>query len=342
MNRTTIGPFIALAVALLATGCGGTKTEQNTQTEKADSMHQTQYVVRVNGAAITAQDLTQETMLLKQQMQGRVSPQQLDAMEQTFRQQATANLVNRILLSQEADREGISVASAQVDEKFAEIRGNFPSEEAFNRQLERSSMTAEQLRDEVERGLRLETLMETKTAGIVEPTEAEVREFYDSNIDRFSSEERVRASHVLIMVGEGDTEEVKRQKRERIESVHKRVLAGEDIAVIAQAESDCPSKANGGDLGFFGRGQMVKPFEDAAFSLPVGGVSPVVETQFGYHVIKLTEKEPGGVMPYDEIRGNIHDYLLEMRRQEEMQRFVTGLRQAASIEYADSSLAGGM
>ena len=151
-----------------------------------------------------------------------------------------------------------------------------------------------------------------------------------------------RPNIVLIMVDEGDSEEVKRQKRERIELVHRRVLAGEDIAAIAQTESDCPSKSRGGDLGFFGRGQMVKPFEDAAFALPVGGVSPVVETSFGYHVIKLTEKEPAGVMSYDEIRENIFDYLKEMRQQEEMQRFVTELREGASIVYADSSLADGM
>ncbi|MDD3642803.1 MAG: peptidylprolyl isomerase [Candidatus Krumholzibacteria bacterium] len=342
MTRKTLMPAVALAVSFLAAGCGGTKTDRAAQAEKADSMQQTQYIARVNGAAVTAGDLDQEVTMLKQQMQGRVSEQQLGAMDLTMRQQATANLVNRLLLTQEADRRGISVTAEQVDGKYAEIRSNFPSEEAFNQQLERSSMTAADLRAEVERGMRLEALIEERTAGLGDPTDGEVREFYDSNIERFSSAERVRASHVLIMVEEGDTEDVKRQKRERIEDVHRRLLSGEDIAPIAQAESDCPSKSKGGDLGFFGRGQMVKPFEDAAFALSVGGISPVVETKFGYHVIKLTEKEPAGVMPFDEIRGNILDYLREMHRQEEMQRFVTELREAATIEYADSALVGGM
>jgi peptidyl-prolyl cis-trans isomerase C len=341
MHLRIIGAALTIAVLSTVAGCGGTTTEQTTQNEKADSM-QTVDVVRVNGTAITAKEVAQEVTLLKQQMQGRVSDQQLDAMDLTLKQQATANLVNRLLLTQEADREGIVMTPEQVDEKYNEIKANFPTEEAFNRQLDRSSMTAAQLRAEVERGIRLEALIDARTASLGDPTDKEVREFYDSNIDRFSSPERVRASHVLITVDDGDTEDVKREKREKIEDIRRRILAGEDMAAIAQAESDCPSKSKGGDLGFFSRGQMVKPFEDAAFALPVGGISPVVETQFGYHVIKVTEKEPAGVMPFDDIKDNIRDYLAEMQRQEEMQKFVTELREAASIQYTDSTLMGGM
>lgn len=332
---------LALAVLLLGAGCGGSGTGETGGTEGADSTA-ARTVVRVNDDLITADKLAHEVMLLKQQMQGQVSEQQMGAMDQTLRQQATANLVNRILLTQEAQRRGIEVTAEEVDGKFAEIRGNFPTEEAFERQLQRSSMTAAELRTEVERSLRLERLMEARTEGIADPTDDEVREFYDDNIERFSSPERVRASHVLIAFDEGDTEETKRGKRERIEQIHRRILAGEDIAAIARAESDCPSSARGGDLDFFARGQMVKPFEDVAFELPVGGISPVVETRFGFHVIKVTGKEPAGAMPFEEMRDNIHDYLLGMRRQDGMQRFVTELREAAEIEYADSALTGGI
>ena len=114
------------------------------------------------------------------------------------------------------------------------------------------------------------------------------------------------------------------------------------MATLAMANSDCPSKDKGGDLGFFGRGQMVKPFEDAAFALGVGQISPVVETRFGYHVIKVTEKEEAGTTAFEDVEESIIDYLADMKKQDEMNTYMTSLRDAASIEYADSAFAPSM
>jgi parvulin-like peptidyl-prolyl isomerase len=101
----------------------------------------------------------------------------------------------------------------------------------------------------------------------------------------------VRASHILLMYQGSSRSTAARSKTEaqaQIQQLLTQVQAGGDFAALAQAHSDCPSKARGGDLGAFGRGQMVKEFEDTTFALPVGGVSGVVETQFGYHIIQRT------------------------------------------------------
>jgi parvulin-like peptidyl-prolyl isomerase len=101
----------------------------------------------------------------------------------------------------------------------------------------------------------------------------------------------VRASHILLMYKGSDRSTATRSKEEaqqQIQGLLAQVQGGADFASLARQHSDCPSKAKGGDLGTFGRGQMVKAFEDTTFALPVGGVSGVVETQFGYHIIQRT------------------------------------------------------
>lgn len=103
--------------------------------------------------------------------------------------------------------------------------------------------------------------------------------------------DQVRASHILLMYSGSMRSRATRSKAEaqqQIEDLKKQVDGGADFAALARAHSDCPSSAQGGDLGAFGRGQMVKPFEDATFSMPVGAVSGVVETPFGYHLIQRT------------------------------------------------------
>jgi peptidyl-prolyl cis-trans isomerase C len=184
----------------------------------------------------------------------------------------------------------------------------------------------------------LEEFIDLKTVGIEAPTEEEAREFYESNIGRFEMPERVRASHILIKVNQNDTEVVKNRKMATIDSLHAELLGGADMAELARANSECPSSSKGGDLGYFGRGQMVKPFEDAAFALDVGEISPVVETKFGYHIIKVTEREEPEVTGFEEVKDSIIDYLAEMKKQDIMNRIVDELKEQASIEYADSTL----
>ena len=103
--------------------------------------------------------------------------------------------------------------------------------------------------------------------------------------------DRIRASHILLMYAGSARSSAKRSKQQaqtEIEAINQKVAAGEDFAALARAHSDCPSGKSGGDLGMFGRGQMVAAFEQAAFGLPIGQVSGVVETDFGYHLIRRT------------------------------------------------------
>jgi len=342
MLRTKITVILLFVMVAAIAGCGDDGKKESSESMDTPMGDGAGYVAKVNGVVIGEKELSQELAMLKQQMAGRVSAEQLGSMEPMLKQQAVANLVNRALLTEAAKNENIAISDDQVDAKYEEIRANFPDEETFIAQLSRSNMTVDEFRVEVERGMKLEELVNIKTADITAPTAEEAKEFYASNSDRFTTPERVRASHILITVAETDTEITREQKKAKIDDLHAQLVAGADMAALAMANSDCPSKDKGGDLGFFGKGQMVKPFEDAAYALDVGQISPVVETQFGYHVIKVTEKEEAGTTDFSEVEASIIDYLADMKKQDEMNTYMTSLRDVASIEYADSAFAPSM
>jgi peptidyl-prolyl cis-trans isomerase D len=146
----------------------------------------------------------------------------------------------------------------------------------------------------------------------------DVRRYYDQNIDQFSTPEQVKASHVLIKVGEGKDDAAAKKQAEEVLA---QARAGTDFAELAKKYSQDESNAkNGGDLGFFGRGAMVKEFEDAAFSMQPGQMSGVVKTQFGYHVIKVTDKKAAETRPFEQVKPQIEDQLKWERAQQQAQQ----------------------
>ena len=138
--------------------------------------------------------------------------------------------------------------------------------------------------------MMIDKMMEAELATTTVATEAEAKDFYDKNPDKFKQGEGVRASHILVMANESADEATKKKARAKIDAVLKRVSAGEDFAVLAKENSEDGSKDQGGDLGFFTKGQMVPAFDEAAFALKPGEISDVVTTQFGYHIIKVVEQ----------------------------------------------------
>lgn len=328
-------------MAFAIQGCGGKgKSEGDNSAGSAgtgDAAADGKTVVTVNGLKISEGEVSQETRLMMQQMSGRMDPAQLQSMSAEIRRHAVTNIVNRTLLRQAADREGMTVTKAEEQGRIDEIKANFPDSAAFNTQLENSGLTMEGFKKEIVYSIKIESLIEKMTSGLPKPTEADAREFYDSNTEQFVSPERIKASHILIKVAPEDTDMIKAEKRKRLEEIRARLVRGEDFAKVAAENSECPSSASGGDLGFFGRGQMIKPFEDAAFSLKTGVLSEIVETTFGFHVIKVTEREKATTTAFADVKSNIVEYLENMRKQQEVEKYIGALRDLAKIEYADST-----
>ncbi len=163
-------------------------------------------------------------------------------------------------------------------------------------------------------------------------SEKESKAFYDVHPEFFKQPEKVKASHILIKLDPNAEESKKASAKEKIENIQKKLKEGKDFAALAREFSEGPSKDSGGELGFFARGQMVPPFEDAAFSLKTGEVSDLVVTRFGYHLIKVTEKPAAQTIKFEDAKEKIVQHLKQEGTKKELQSYIENLRKTASIE----------
>ena len=161
----------------------------------------------------------------------------------------------------------------------------------------------------------------------------QTRKFYDENPEVFKVPEMVRASHILVKVDAQASAEDKAKAREKLVELQKRVQKGEDFAAIAKESSDCPSSANGGGSGLLSEGADGGTVRGCRLCSQTGvRVSDIVETQFGYHLIKVTEKKEPGVMPFDEIKEKIAQHLKQEQLAQEVGKYLEQLKAKAKIE----------
>jgi len=172
-------------------------------------------------------------------------------------------------------------------------------------------------------------------------SEAETKSYYDDHKDEFKTPETVHVKHILIKADAGDSEEDRQKAKEKAEDILKKIRAGEDFEKLASEFSDdTTTKPKGGDIGFVTRGRLVRSFEDAAFSLKTGEVSDVVETQFGYHIIKAEEKKEAGIESYDALKERIKQNLLQERIQSEISTFIEKASKDAGVKFYTDLLTG--
>ncbi len=227
--------------------------------------------------------------------------------------------------------EGLMMARGITREEFAEMvseQSGKPFEEVYQEQLANP-----RFRQFLAQWQLIERLRPEKA----EVTEEEVEEYYQLNLARvYDKPEQVRASHILIKVAPDATEEQKAEARKKIEALLEQVEEpGADFAAIAKASSECPSSSRGGDLGFFPRTKMVKEFSDAAFAMDVGEVSGIVETQFGFHIIKVTDKRAAKLIPLEEAKYPILHLLKERAIEKAKNEFAKELREKEDVVYTN-------
>jgi len=239
-------------------------------------------------------------------------------------------IASRLIDKRAAD---VQVKDEEVAATFDRLKTKFGSDEDLKKQVEANGQTIEGLKENIRTSLRQQHWVDSQIKDTPAVSDADAEKFYKQNPDQFKQPEQVRASHILIKVPEDAKPEVVVEKEKAAQAALKRVKGGEDFAKVAGEISDDPgSKVKGGDLDFFSKEQMVPEFAEAAFALKKNEISEPVRSEFGYHIIKLTDRKGGEAMPLAEVKPQLLAYLQRQKKQEEVTKVLEAVRASADVK----------
>ena len=270
--------------------------------------------ILVNGERIEEEAVRQEAERMRPDYEKAFAGEAVPERERRLQQWARENLIERRLLERAAGADARPVPPADVETALAQAgRPSAPADDPF--------------RAEVELGLRARRLLEEAGRVALPPTDEAVRAFYQEHQEEFTLPERVHAGHIVKHVTPCKPPEV---AEAALRQVHAQLQAGADFAELAAQHSDCPD--NGGDLGWFARGQMVEEFEKAVFAMKPGQVSDIFATRYGFHIVKVFDVRPAGVAGLSEAEGPIRARLEAEARNAAIEAYLDGLREKAKVE----------
>jgi len=219
-----------------------------------------------------------------------------------------------------------------VNEQFDQLKKQYPNEQAFKESMAEDNLSEDFVKSRIKMKLAIQRFVDKEFGGKIDVPEGEAKGFYDGNPQYFTQPETIRMSEIVIKVDPKTDEANKQEARKKLEDIQKRLQKGEDFAILAKDFSQSASAAQGGDLGFVPRGGMPKPLDDAAFSLKPGEVSNVVETDLGFHLIKVHEKKPEIVVPFKDVEERIRQHLTNQKLKQKVDEYLSEAKKTAKIE----------
>jgi peptidyl-prolyl cis-trans isomerase C len=313
-------PFLALAMFLIA----GFSLAQEPKKD-------TDLVAKVNATDIPYRDLRieLEAVQKRQVAKGKeLTPEQTKKLQE----QILNWLIDKEVLTQECQRQKLAASPEEVQKVMeTEITRN-GGKLKFEDKLKEESLSLQEYRHRIERGLAIKKLVDKEISTTIKITDQEKKTFYEEHKKEFEQPESVQMSHILITVKPDASKEDIAKARKKIEEILVKVKAGEDFAELAKKNSECPSSTKGGDLGYVSKGKMVPEFEKAAFALKPGQVSDIVQTQFGFHIIKVGEKKPAQMLTYDKVEQGIERALKNQKSKEWIAGYLDSLKKKSDIK----------
>ena len=276
-------------------------------------------IAQVNGVGINYQQWHNVFMNFVSQYDSQALSSISDELLASIKNSITEQLINSTLLYQYAEKEKLSIPASRINEEIEKIKSGFGSEQDFNNALRRNNLTLNQLKESLKNQYMVEQVIHNEYAQITISDE-EIAEYYEEYKNYFFQPEERKISHILV------------EDKEEAELLLTRLNDGIiDFETTAKEKSICPSAEKGGDLGYIKRGQMVPEFEEASFSLEAGDLSDIVETDFGYHIIKCYDIREERQLSMEEAKDNIKSILTSQKQNETIDELVAQLREEAEI-----------
>lgn len=340
MSKENLKRTLALVLAAAVIGGPGLAQAQTNAPAKSDKdLFADSVVAKGKGFEIKRSQLDEALISFKASVAARgqnIPPEQLSV----FEQQMLDQLIRLQLILGHANDADRATGKTLAAKRLENIKTRAGSDENLVRQLKSVGMSLDDLSKKVTDEAVAETTVERELK--VQVTDEEVKKFYEENPAKFEQPESVRASHVLLSTkdasGNDLPDDKKKEKKTKAEEVLKKAKNGDDFAKLAKDYSEDPGSKDKGGEYTFGRGAMVPEFESAAFSLKTNEVSDIVTTQFGYHIIKLSEKIPAKKVELAKATDDIRDYLKQTAIQKDLPPYIEKLRTEAKVEILDEKL----
>jgi peptidyl-prolyl cis-trans isomerase C len=298
--------------------------------------------VTVNGVEIRESEVQAKAEEEFEQMAENVEklpPAYLEQLRKQLREQVLEELIIERLLAERVKQENIEVTEEEVINILTEMVASLPeplSLDEYKKKLAEHGQNFNEQKERIRKGIAYQKILDSQLAGKINITETDARKFYDENPKQFERGQQVRASHILIKPvfdRGGDPNKARAAARDKAQDLLKKAKSGADFAQLAISSSMCPSAPKGGDLGFFSKGDMTPVFEEAAFKLTVGQISDIVETEYGFHIIRVTDRREPGVIPFDEVKDSIIRSLTANKQTELTREYIESLKAKADIVY---------
>jgi peptidyl-prolyl cis-trans isomerase C len=325
LNRMLYVSVLLGVVLFVSLGCDAAEPQANTDS-------QAKKIATFEGGSVTQGELDE---FAKQSGFGDLSPD--DPQYKAAIQQIMPQLVGIEIAKAYASEHNITASDEEVDQEIEKIKKQvgdqarssgqeLSNQEAYEQALKQNNITEEELRDQLRDNLPVQKVQE-KVAGNAEPTDEEIQKYYEQNKEaQFTTPEQRCVRHILF----------NKDQKQKAEDVKKQLEDGADFAKLAKEYSQDPGSAEkGGDLGCLGKGETVPPFEEAAFAADKGEIVGPVKTQFGYHLLKVTETKPKQTRSLSEVEPQIRSQLASEQQSEAFSKWLDEQKKKRDVQYLE-------
>ncbi|MGM0381744.1 MAG: peptidylprolyl isomerase [bacterium] len=346
VNRKSIIAIIAAVVVVLGAALfisgngekvqawfGGENSSAKANSENSTADLPDGVAIQVNDETISREKLEEQVDQMVQQqaqmfeMQGQeMSEEQKQQLKKRARGQVAKQLVDRTILLSNAKKSGVSVSDKDVEEFLDE---QFETKQQREQALKRMGISEDEAHQEIKEMLTIQKYMENEV-GEIEVSDEDAREFFEQNRKQFEQPKQVKARHILKETGDGDTAQIKAE----LEDLKSQAESGDSFGALAREHSEGPSASRGGDLGYFGRKDMVEPFTAEAFEMVPGEIRGPVQTQFGLHLIKVEDVREGEDVSFEAVKEEVKQQIQQRQQQQKAQQVLKRLREEAEIKTA--------